>query len=60
MVRVLIRGTSTCVIISGNSDPGSTRNESPLDVLVVLHTVSEETIIGLCKIKMKNELFTEY
>ena len=60
MVRVLIRGTSTCVIISRNNDPGSTRNESPLDVLVVLRTVSEETIIGLCKIKMKNELFTEY
>ena len=60
MVRVLIRGTYTCVIISRNNDLCSTRNESPLDVLFVLCTVLEETIIGLCKIKMKNELFTEY
>ena len=60
MVRVLIRGTYTCVIISRNNDPCSTRNESPLDVLFVQCTVLEETIIGLCKIKMKNELFTEY
>ena len=57
---MLILGTYTCVIISRNNDPSSTRNGSPLDFLFVLCTVSEETIIVLCKIKMKNGVFTEY
>ena len=57
---MVIIGTYTCVIISGNTDPCSIRNESPLDILFVLCTVSEETIIVLCKIKMKNEVFAEY
>ena len=57
---MLIIATSTCVIISRNDDPWSTRNESPLDFLFVLCTVSVETIIVLCKIKMKNEVFAEY
>ena len=56
---MLIIGTSTCVIISRNDDPCSTSNESPLDFLFLLCTVSEETIIVLCKIKMKNEIFAE-
>ena len=47
------------VIISCNNDPYSTRNGSPLDFLFVLSTVSEETIIVLCKIKIKNEVLTE-
>ena len=47
-------------MISRNNDPCSTRNDSPLDFLFVLCTVSEEIIIVLCKIKMKNEVFTEY
>ena len=53
MVRVLIRGTYTCVIISRNNDPCSTRNESLLDFLFVLCTVSEETIIGYAKLKLR-------
>ena len=57
---MLIIATSPCVIISRNDDPCSTRNESPLDFLFVLCTVSVETIIVLCKIKMKNEVFAEY
>ena len=57
---MVIIGTYTCVIISRNTDPCSIRNESPLDILFVLCTVSEETIIVLCKIKMKNEVFAEY
>ena len=56
---MLIIGTYTCVIISRNDDPCSTRNESPLDFLFVLCTVSEENIV-LCKIKKKNEVFAEY
>ena len=47
------------VTISRNNDPGSTRNGNPLDFLFVLSTVSEETIIVLCKIKIKNEVLTE-
>ena len=47
------------VIISRNNDPYSTRNGSPLDFLFVLCTVSEETIIVLSKIKIKNEVLTE-
>ena len=57
---MLIIGTYTCVIISRNDHACSTRNESPLDFLFVLGTVSEETIIVLCKIKMKYEVFAEY
>ena len=56
---MLIIGTYTCVIISRNDHPCSTRNESPLDFLFVLCTVSEENIV-LCKIKKKNEVFAEY
>ena len=48
------------VIISRNNDPYSTRNGSPLDFLFVLSTVSEETIIVLCKIKIENEALTKY
>ena len=44
------------VTISRNNDPDSTRNGNPL---FFLSTVSEETIIVLCKIKMKNEVLTE-
>ena len=57
---MLIIATSTCVIISRNDDPCSTRNESPFDFLYVLCTVSVETIIVLCKIKMKNKVVAEY
>ena len=42
---MLIIGTYTCVIISRNDDPCSTRNESPIDFLFVLCTVSEENSI---------------
>ena len=56
---MLIIGTYTCVIISRNDDPCSTRNESPIDFLFVLCTVSEETIIVLCEIQIKNEVFDE-
>ena len=51
---MLIKGTYKCVIISRNNDPCNTRNESPLDFLYVLCTDSEEIIIGLCNVKMKN------
>ena len=57
---MLTIGTYTCLMISRNNDPCSTRNDIPLDFLFVLCTVSEEIIIVLCKIKMKNEVFTEY
>ena len=56
---MLIRGTYTWVIISHNDDLCSTRNESSLDFLFVLCTVSQETIIVLCEIQMKNEVFAE-
>ena len=48
------------MIISCNNHLCSTRNESPLDFLFVLRTVSEQTITELCKIEIKNEVFTEY
>ena len=49
------------MIISCNNDLCSTRNGSPLDFLFVLCTViSEEIIIDLSKIEIKNEVFTKY
>ena len=56
---MLIIGTYAWLIISRNDDPCSTRDESYLDFLFVLCTVSEENIVS-CKIQNKNEVSAEY